>query len=223
MCGRGRPVPCGPAPSSAWSPIGHRTSVGKRGGLALGWELCGRFHARVSMCWTTARWMLRPRPSRSSGTADCCRHAKLTLTRSGTPSTKRWWRVSVCRKRTCRSQPTRACSGARNLRCMTTTGGPLPCSMPSGGQGRRVAPLWTPVFIHTVRPIDGTGFIMCPWFPSRHESPPVRQDRMPEGVPAGPPAALHGVLLAPRGRVRSEHREPSKAELEIRRRLDRKG
>lgn len=36
-------------------------------------------------------------------------------------------------------------------------------------------------------------------------------------------AALRGMLLAPRGRARSENREPSKAELEIRRRLDRKG
>ena len=36
-------------------------------------------------------------------------------------------------------------------------------------------------------------------------------------------AALRGVLSASRGRVHSEHREPSKAELEIRCCLDRKG
>lgn len=36
-------------------------------------------------------------------------------------------------------------------------------------------------------------------------------------------AALRGMLLAPRSRVRSENREPSQAELEIRCRLDRKG
>lgn len=35
--------------------------------------------------------------------------------------------------------------------------------------------------------------------------------------------ALRSVLLAPRGQVRSENREPSKAELETRHRLDRKG
>ena len=35
--------------------------------------------------------------------------------------------------------------------------------------------------------------------------------------------ALKGVLLAPRGKARSENREPSKAELEARHRLDRKG
>ena len=34
--------------------------------------------------------------------------------------------------------------------------------------------------------------------------------------------ALKGVLLAPRGKARSENREPKKAELEARYRLDRK-
>ena len=34
--------------------------------------------------------------------------------------------------------------------------------------------------------------------------------------------ALRQVLLAPRGKVRSENREPAKAELEVRHRLDRK-
>ena len=34
--------------------------------------------------------------------------------------------------------------------------------------------------------------------------------------------ALKGVLLAPRGKARSENREPAKAELEARYRLDRK-
>lgn len=36
-------------------------------------------------------------------------------------------------------------------------------------------------------------------------------------------AALRGVLLAPRGEARSENREPPRAELEARQRLDRKG
>ena len=34
--------------------------------------------------------------------------------------------------------------------------------------------------------------------------------------------ALKGVLLAPRGKARSRNREPTKAELEARQRLDRK-
>ena len=34
--------------------------------------------------------------------------------------------------------------------------------------------------------------------------------------------ALKGVLLAPRGKARSRNREPTKAELEARHRLDRK-
>lgn len=46
----------------------------------------------------------------------------------------------------------------------------------------------------------------------------TERQEMLQGLPAAP----HGVLLAPRGQVRSKNCELSKAELAPRRRLDRK-